>query len=123
MAPHVVHAAKVELKHATSGPPQPFGHLTAQPRPAINRTSSIHGIGPWFVCSCHDGSPVTPPTGGAMALDDRLRDDARELTPYLVNLRHRLHQHPEIGLDLPVTQRTVLAELDGLGLEVSTGAA
>ncbi|TCO62779.1 M20 metallopeptidase family protein [Actinocrispum wychmicini] len=57
-----------------------------------------------------------------MALDDRLRDDAKELSSYLVDLRHRLHQHPEIGLDLPVTQRTVLAELDGLGLEVSTGA-
>src|SRR2546421_12105808 len=57
-----------------------------------------------------------------MALDDRLRDGAKELAPHLVDLRHRLHEHPEIGLDLPVTQRTVLAELDGLGLEISTGA-
>src|ERR687887_277686 len=57
-----------------------------------------------------------------MALDDRLRDDAKELAWQLVDLRHRLHEQPEIGLDLPVTQRTVLAELDGLGLEVSTGA-
>jgi amidohydrolase len=56
-----------------------------------------------------------------MALDDRLRDDARELAPSLVALRRRLHEHPEIGLELPVTQRTVLEELDGLGLEVSTG--
>jgi amidohydrolase len=58
-----------------------------------------------------------------MALDDRLRDDAEALTPELVDLRHRLHQHPEVGLDLPVTQRTVLEALDGLGLEVSTGTA
>jgi amidohydrolase len=57
-----------------------------------------------------------------MALDDRLRDDSRELTADLVALRRRLHQEPEIGLDLPGTQRTVLEELDGLGLEVSTGA-
>ncbi len=56
-----------------------------------------------------------------MALDDRLRDDAKELGPQLVELRHRLHQYPELGLDLPVTQQTVLAELAGLGLEVGTG--
>src|SRR5947209_3274077 len=57
-----------------------------------------------------------------MALDDRLRDDAQELGPSLVALRRRLHERPEIGLDLPVTQRTVLEELDGLGLEIHTGA-
>ncbi|WP_037062776.1 M20 metallopeptidase family protein [Pseudonocardia acaciae] len=58
-----------------------------------------------------------------MSLDDRLRDDATALAPELVTLRHRLHRHPEIGLDLPVTQRAVLEELDGLGLELSTGSA
>lgn len=56
-----------------------------------------------------------------MALDDRLRDDAVELGPSLVALRRRLHEHPEIGLELPVTQRIVLEELAGLGLEISTG--
>ncbi|MET7399577.1 M20 family metallopeptidase [Dactylosporangium sp. NPDC005572] len=39
----------------------------------------------------------------------------------LVELRRELHRHPEIGLDLPATQRRVLAALDGLPLEVSTG--
>jgi amidohydrolase len=58
-----------------------------------------------------------------MALADRLHDDAYELAPYLTELRHTLHQSPEIGLQLPITQQTVLAELDGLGLEVSTGTA
>jgi amidohydrolase len=56
-----------------------------------------------------------------MALADRLHDDAHELGPYLTELRHTLHQTPEIGLQLPITQQTVLAELDGLGLEISTG--
>ncbi|MBO0809163.1 MAG: amidohydrolase, partial [Actinobacteria bacterium] len=56
-----------------------------------------------------------------MALDDRLRDDASALAPDLARLRHALHAHPEVGLDLPVTQQTVLAELDGLGLEITTG--
>lgn len=58
-----------------------------------------------------------------MPLADRLRDDAQELAHDLSELRHTIHQHPEIGLDLPVTQRTVLEHLDGLGLEISTGTA
>ncbi|MGH8862208.1 MAG: M20 metallopeptidase family protein [Jatrophihabitantaceae bacterium] len=56
-----------------------------------------------------------------MPLADRLRDDARELAHDLTAVRHTLHRYPEIGLDLPVTQRTVLEQLDGLGLEISTG--
>src|SRR3712207_2552617 len=39
----------------------------------------------------------------------------------LVELRHTLHRRPEVGLQLPQTQETVLQALDGLGLEVSTG--
>lgn len=58
-----------------------------------------------------------------MTIDDRLRDDAHALAPDLVALRRKLHQHPEIGLDLPITQRTVLQAIDGLGLEVTTGSA
>ena len=58
-----------------------------------------------------------------MALRDRLRDDAYAMADDLVDLRRRLHQHPEIGLQLPVTQQTVLEALDGLDLEISTGEA
>nr|WP_209706641.1 M20 family metallopeptidase [Leucobacter exalbidus] len=39
----------------------------------------------------------------------------------LAHLRHKLHQFPEIGLDLPRTQEVVLAELDGLGFEITLG--
>ncbi len=56
-----------------------------------------------------------------MALDDLLRTDADALAPELTDLRHRLHRHPEIGLDLPWTQETLLAELDSLGLETTVG--
>src|SRR3954452_15804892 len=49
-------------------------------------------------------------------------DDARAMKDDLVQLRHRLHQHPEIGLDLPWTQEQVLAAIDGLPLEVTTGS-
>lgn len=48
-------------------------------------------------------------------------DDARAIAGDLTELRHTLHRHPEIGLDLPVTQRTVLDALSGLDLEVRTG--
>jgi amidohydrolase len=39
----------------------------------------------------------------------------------LVQLRRELHQIPELGLTLPRTQERVLAALDGLPLEISTG--
>src|SRR3954464_3242240 len=49
-------------------------------------------------------------------------DDARAMSDDLVELRRRLHQHPEIGLDLPWTQEQVLAAIEGLPLEVTTGS-
>jgi len=39
----------------------------------------------------------------------------------MAELRHAVHREPEIGLDLPKTQRKVLGALDGLPLEISTG--
>jgi amidohydrolase len=56
-----------------------------------------------------------------VSIDDALRDDARELGPELVVLRQQLHQQPEIGLELPITQRMVLDALDGLPLEIGVG--
>ncbi|MDI3389326.1 M20 family metallopeptidase [Streptomyces sp. B-S-A8] len=50
-----------------------------------------------------------------------LLEDAHALQGDLVRLRRTLHRHPETGLDLPRTQETVLAAIDGLGLEVTTG--
>ena len=47
-----------------------------------------------------------------MTLDDRLRNDAGELAPGMAEIRHDLHRHPEIGLDLPRTQQAVLSALD-----------
>ena len=58
-----------------------------------------------------------------MARSEALREDARAMQGDLVELRHQLHRRPEVGLQLPRTQETVLAALDGLGLEVSTGTS
>lgn len=51
-----------------------------------------------------------------------LREDATALQGELAALRRELHQIPEIGLHLPRTQERVLTALDGLPLEVGTGA-
>jgi hippurate hydrolase len=45
------------------------------------------------------------------------------IQPDLVALRRELHREPEIGLYLPRTQQRLLAALDGLPLEISTGHA
>lgn len=56
-------------------------------------------------------------------MSDALRDDATAMAGDLVELRHRLHEHPEIGLDLPITQGLVLEALSGLPLEITTGTS
>ncbi|MDQ1553378.1 MAG: hypothetical protein QOK46_456 [Microbacteriaceae bacterium] len=56
-----------------------------------------------------------------MTISSTLRTDIDEIAPEIVELRHRLHRRPEIGLQLPETQATLLDALDGLGLELSVG--
>lgn len=50
-----------------------------------------------------------------------LLDAARALQPRTVSLRRQLHKHPELGLDLPLTQAAVQHALEGLDVKVSTG--
>jgi len=50
-----------------------------------------------------------------------IHDEAAALAGDLTELRHALHREPEIGYDLPLTQRKVLGALDGLPLEIRTG--
>jgi amidohydrolase len=50
-----------------------------------------------------------------------VRDEAAAIAGEIAELRHAIHREPEIGLDLPKTQAKVLAALDGLPLEISTG--
>jgi amidohydrolase len=50
-----------------------------------------------------------------------LLDDAGAQMDAAVDLRRRLHRHPELGLELPRTQEAVLEELGDLGLTLSTG--
>ena len=50
-----------------------------------------------------------------------IRDEADKIAGELTELRHAIHQEPEIGYDLPATQRKVLGALDGLPLEITLG--
>ena len=52
-----------------------------------------------------------------------LRAAADDLHDDLVRLRRDLHREPELGLELPRTQEKVLAALDGLPLETTTGTS
>lgn len=48
-------------------------------------------------------------------------EESQRILPELIELRRRLHQHPEVGLHLPQTQQAVLEALAGLPLEITLG--
>jgi amidohydrolase len=54
---------------------------------------------------------------------EALLDQAAGVLPEVVALRRRIHRHPELGLDLPLTQQAVLDSLADLPLSVRTGTA
>ncbi len=54
-------------------------------------------------------------------MTSRTLDIATRIAPDLIALRRTLHQAPEMGLRLPLTQQAVLAELEGLDVEVTLG--
>ena len=56
-----------------------------------------------------------------MTTTANLRDSAALLQPELVELRRALHQEPELGMELPLTQARVLAALEGLPLTITLG--
>lgn len=58
-----------------------------------------------------------------VAVDADLLTDAGAAMESAVEIRRQLHAHPEIGLELPDTQETVLKELRRMGIEGRTGRA
>ena len=52
-----------------------------------------------------------------------LTGEARAGLEEVIDLRRRIHRRPEIGLQLPRTQETIIQALDGLALAITTGRA
>ena len=50
--------------------------------------------------------------------ESKLLAEAGELLPAAVRLRRRIHENPELGLDLPETRAVVLESLEGLDVEI-----
>lgn len=97
--------------HAVTGPTE-----TRHRRP--HPTFAISGsVGPVYA------RPMTQdPSSIVGAPDTRfgpLVAEAREFQDDLVALRRRLHEHPELGNDLPETRDAVLEAIDGLPLDVT----
>ena len=57
------------------------------------------------------------------AQDPRIDAAVQRLTPAITEIRHRIHQNPELGNREFETARLVAEHLRGLGLEVDTGVA
>jgi amidohydrolase len=52
---------------------------------------------------------------------NRLLEEARGLLPAAIALRRRVHQKPELGLDLPLTTEAVIEGLNGLEVGIARG--
>jgi hippurate hydrolase len=52
---------------------------------------------------------------------DGILEEASAQLDDAVDLRRRIHEQPELGNDLPITQAAILEALDGLPLTVTTG--
>lgn len=54
-------------------------------------------------------------------MDQSVLSEAQDLLGDAIALRRKIHEKPELGLELPLTQQAVLESIDGLGLEVHLG--
>ncbi|MDU7511160.1 MAG: amidohydrolase, partial [Corynebacterium sp.] len=62
--------------------------------------------------------PVTRARIGERMATEVFQEMGEEMLEELQNFRRDLHRNPEIGLDLPRTQKKVLEALEGLPLEI-----
>src|SRR5215469_10810148 len=65
-------------------------------------------------------SRIWRPRGGHMS-GAGLREEAAAIAGELTDLRRSIHAEPEVGLDLPATQRKVIEALNGLPVEITLG--
>src|SRR5436309_11841032 len=69
------------------------------------------------------GSPAgkTGAAGGVGSLDARIDQAVERITPALIEVRHKIHQNPELGNKETATAALVAERLRALGFEVRTG--
>ena len=65
--------------------------------------------------------PVTRARIGERVATEVFQEMGEGMLEELQNFRRDLHRNPEIGLDLPRTQKKVLEALEGLPLEIHVG--
>ena len=53
----------------------------------------------------------------------RFLDEAKDLLPSAMLLRRRIHENPELGLDLPLTTQAVLDGLQGIDIDIERGTS
>lgn len=68
-------------------------------------------------------APIVTVTAAAAQVAPGVDAAVRRHTPQITQLRHRIHQHPELGNRETETAALVAAHLRALGLEVRTGVA
>ncbi len=74
--------------------------------------------------ACGGLAPAAPAAAAAPAdLHARIDAAVAAAAPEMVELRHRIHQNPELGYEEVETAKLVAAKLRALGLEVQTGVA
>ena len=57
-------------------------------------------------------------------IEEKIKKIASEIEPELIQIRHTLHQHPELGIDLPQTHDIIAGELKKIpGLEITEHVA
>lgn len=57
-------------------------------------------------------------------VEEKIKKIASEIEPELIQIRHTLHQHPELGIDLPQTHDIIAGELKKIpGLEITEHVA
>ena len=89
----------------------------------ILRADTRFPAGPALVLLLSLSLPTTPVAAQPGRLDRRIQERVDHHEAAIVEIRHRIHQHPELGNREFETARLVAERLRELGYEVRTGVA
>jgi amidohydrolase len=87
------------------------------------RTACLATVALALVPAAFAASPAPAPAGPAGGLDARIDQEAEKVAPRMIELRHRIHQNPELSNRESQTGALVAEQLRSFGLEPRTGVA